>query len=197
MAASVLLIQCVVPAGLEARYMLQLLPALVLFAAAGLRRMPAFAWSVASVAILLTVFHLPSTLRNRGYDAIATDLAGQPATAVLLISDARGEGSMVAAIALRERRPRTLVLRGSKLLVSEDWLGRNSQPRFASIDALRAMLDAIPVNAILIDRAIEPQQARSYHRQLAALIEADPQHWQRHASYNITRYGEQAGQAAL
>ncbi|MYN42075.1 hypothetical protein GTP55_22225 [Duganella sp. FT109W] len=196
MAIGVLLIQCVVPAGIEQRYMLQLLPALVLFAAAGLhwlaaRGAPATAWSAAAIIILLTMFHVPDTMRNSGYDQIAADLASQPTPTLLLISDARGEGSMVAAIALRDRRPHSLALRGSKLLVSEDWLGRGSQPRFATGDAMRAMLDAIPVNAVVIDHAIEANQARPYHQQIEQLLQADSEHWQRHASYDITRYGQQ------
>jgi hypothetical protein len=195
MAIGVLLIQCVVPAGIEQRYMLQLLPALVLFAAAGLHWLttfgvPVIAWS-ATIIILLTMFRLPDTMRNSGYDQIAADLASQPTPTLLLISDARGEGSMVAAIALRDRRPHSLALRGSKLLVSEDWLGRASHPRFATDDAMRTMLDAIPVNAVMIDHAIEANQARPYHQQIEQLLKADPEHWQRRASYDITRYGQQ------
>lgn len=195
MVIGVLLIQCVVPAGIEQRYMLQLLPALVLFAAAGLHWLatlgvPAIAWSAATIIVLLTMFHLPDTMRNSGYDQIAADLANQPTPTLLLISDARGEGSMVAAIALCDRRPHSLALRGSKLLVSEDWLGRASHPRFATDDAMRAMLDAIPVNAVMIDHAIESNQARRYHQQIEQLLQADPEHWQRHASYDITRYGQ-------
>ncbi len=200
MASGVLLIQCVVPAGIEARYVLQLLPALMLFAAAGLHWLatlgaPNVTWSAAAIVILLTVFHLPETMRNSGYEQVAADLATQPTPTVLLISDARGEGSMVAAIALRERRPHSLVLRGSKLLVSEDWLGRASRPRFATNDAVRTMLDAIPVNAVVIDHAIEASQARSYHRQIEQLLKADPEHWTPHASYDITRYGQRQAQA--
>jgi hypothetical protein len=195
MAIGVLLIQCVVPAGIEQRYMLQLLPALVLFAAAGLHWLtmfgaPAIAWSAATIIVLLSMFHLPDTMRNSGYDQIAADLASQRTPTLLLISDARGEGSMVAAITLRDRRPHSLALRGSKLLVSEDWLGRSSHPRFATDDAMRAMLDAIPVNAVMIDHAIEANQIRHYHQQIEQLLKADPEHWQRHASYDITRYGQ-------
>jgi hypothetical protein len=102
---------------------------------------------------------------------------------------------MVAAIALRDRRPHTLALRGSKLLVSEDWLGRASRPRFATNDAMRAMLDAIPVNAVMIDHAIEASQARPYHQQIEQLLKADPEHWTRHSSYDITRYGQQQARA--
>jgi hypothetical protein len=195
MAIGVLVIQCVVPAGIERRYMLQLLPALVLFAAAGVHWLtrfgtPVTAWSAAATVVLLTVVRVPGAMRNSGYETIAADLAGQSPPTLLLISDARGEGSMVAAIALRERRPHSLALRGSKLLVSEDWLGRASRPRFANGDAMRAMLDAIPVNAVMIDHAIEAGQARPYHRQIEQLLQADPGHWQCHASYDITRYGQ-------
>ncbi|MRX11124.1 hypothetical protein GJ697_25190 [Pseudoduganella sp. FT25W] len=194
MCIGVLLIQCLVPAGIESRYMLQLLPAVLLFAAAGLEWLSTFGarhvlWAVASVVILLTVFHLPDAMRNSGYDRVAGDLAGQATPTLLLISDARGEGSMIAAVALRDHRPHTLALRGSKLLVSEDWLGRASHPRFADAPAMRAMLDAIPVNAVMIDHAIEPAQARAYHQQIEQLIKSHPEDWRLFASYDITRYG--------
>jgi hypothetical protein len=76
------------------------------------------------------------------------------------------------------------------LLVSEDWLGRDTRPRFADDAAVRAMLNAIPVNAVLIDHAIEAWQARPYHQQIERLLKADPEHWQHRASYRITRYGQ-------
>lgn len=202
LALGVLLIQCVVPAGFEPRYMLQLLPALMLFAAAGVHelrtpRASVAVWSAAALLVLLTVFRLPLNLRNSGYEPLAAALhASAAGHALLLISDARGEGSMIAAIALRERRPHTLVLRGSKLLVSEDWLGRASQPRYASAPDLRAMLDAIPVQALVIDHAIADEQRRSYHRDIEQLLKAHPEDWQLQASYDITRYGELLPRAA-
>jgi hypothetical protein len=200
MTISVLLIQCLVAAGLEHRYMLQLLPALVLFGAAGLDWLPAVGarkavWSAATLLILLMVFRLPHAMRNSGYEQIAADLAGQATPTLLLISDARGEGSMIAAVALRDHRPHTLALRGSKLLVSEDWLGRASQPRFASAQAMRSMLDAVPVYAVLIDHAIEAMQARPYHQQIEQLLKAHPEDWRLAASYDITRYGQRQARA--
>lgn len=203
----VLLIQCVVPAGLERRYMMQLLPAVLLFSAAGLawalsrvralaasRAANAAAWGVGALLVLAMVFNVPAFVRNSGYDQVAVALMqatkGRQAATVLLISDAKGEGSVISAVAARDQRPHTMVLRGTKVLVDEDWLGRNTKVRFGTDQEIRAMLDAVPVSALMIDHATDKVLERPYRQQVEQIIKANPQDWKLLASYDVTRYGK-------
>ena len=57
-------------------------------------------------------------------DAIDADrgLAGR---GLLVVSDEHREGALVSDVAVRGRRPRPAVVRGSKFLGSDDWMGRN------------------------------------------------------------------------
>lgn len=205
----VLLIQCIVPASIETRFMVQLLPYFCLFCAAGVRvllqclpaRMMAAPspflnaglWVLAGPIVMAPVFEIPRSVGNGGYQQIAAALAPELQAArhpaVLMVSDSIGEGSMVAEIALRDPRPHTLVLRGSKILVDEDWLGRSSRERFGTPDALRSLLDSIPVGVVIVDTAINPDQARPYHRQVAELMEAEAAQWRLQARFDTIRYG--------
>lgn len=208
MLAGVLLLHCIVPAAIEPRYMVQLLPVVLLFAGAGVAaifaRLSEFAawrpaggraaWAGAALLAMLLVFSVPGEVRNQGYVPVAQALMAQTrglaAPGVLLISDAIGEGSIIAAVATLDQRPHTLVLRGTKVLVSEDWLGRNTRVRFSSDDDIRSLLDSIPVSALVIDHATDKRLARPYRQQVERIVAADPGRWTLSASYDVTRRGQ-------
>lgn len=204
----ILFIQTVVPAAIESRYMVQLLPSFLLFSAAGgqwlIGKLPlnneavfmrnTVVWFGTAVVILFTMFDIPNQIRNSGYERVSSALmAGtQKLTnpAVLLASDSIGEGSVIAAVAATDMRPRMVVLRGSKILVSEDWLGRNSHNRFGTADELRKLLDSIPVDAIIVDQAINPKWHRPYHEMIAQLLHKDTSNWSLEGTYDVTRNGK-------
>lgn len=209
MIVGILLIHVLVPAAIEPRYMMQLLPAVLLFAAAGIAvmqnritvvkraspRMKLLLWGVVGGVIMLTTFEVPRWIKNNGYEPIVANALqatanGKPAApTVLIVADSIGEGSIIAAAAAAETHPHTMFMRGSKMLVTEDWLGRNTQERFGTDAELRTLLDKLAVNVVIIDRATEPQWVRPYHRRVEKLLESDPQHWILMGTYDVFRHG--------
>lgn len=198
--AGIVLLQSIVPASIEPRFMVQVLPAFLLVAAAGvqwlLQKQPPAAWAGAAALALLTMFSIPAGIRNSGYGdvsaALLQSVQGQRDPALLLSSDPIGEGSVIAAVAGARTTENPVVLRASKILVSEDWLGRNSRPRYGSIDELRTLLDKVPVQAVMVDEAIVKTWQRSYHNDLATLVRSDTAHWRLAGSYPVVRSGAAA-----
>lgn len=208
MSVGILLIHSLVPAAIEGRYMMQLLPAVVLLASAGtaflISKMPKtlhervfatpLAWvGVAGMAVW-TMFTVPDRIQNGGYEQVAARIAqetkGDLKRAVLLSSDSVGEGSMIAAIAVLENRPGTMMLRGSKIMAHEDWLGRGSKERFSTDASITEFLDAVPIRAVVVDKAIDDQWERPYHQRLEKLLAADTQRWRLDKTYTILRNGQ-------
>lgn len=208
MSIGILLIHSLVPAAIEGRYMVQLLPAVALLASAGaaflISKIPETlqerefatpaAWvSVAGMAAW-AMFTIPDRIQNQGYEQVAARIAqetkGDLKRAVLLSSDSVGEGSMIAAIAVLENRPDTIMLRGSKIMVHEDWLGRGSEERFSSDTSIAEFLDAVPVRAVVVDKAIDDLWKRSYHQRLEKLLTTDTQRWRLDKTYTILRNGQ-------
>lgn len=200
--AGVLLLQSIVPASIEQRFMVQLLPSFVLIAAAGagwlIGRIPANlaapAWTAVAAAVLLSMSGSPDRIRNSGYEAVSSVLMGgvrsERGPAILLASDPVGEGSVIAAIAAARPGEQPVCLRASKILVSEDWLGRHSRSRFPAPADLRKLLDALPVEAVMIDDALVKEWRRPYHKQLAELMRADPRTWRSGGAYHVIRNGK-------
>jgi hypothetical protein len=204
----ILLIQSVVPASFESRFMVQLLPSFLLFSAAGgqwlIGKLPldnaagvmngSVVWFGAAAIILFTIFNIPDHIRNSGYAQVSSALMVGTQNlinpAILLASDSIGEGSVIAAIATSDKRPHMVVLRGSKILVSEDWLGRGSRDRFGTVDDLRKLLDSIPIEAVMVDKAINPQLHRPYHERLAQLLHTDTRTWNLEGTYDVIRNGK-------
>jgi hypothetical protein len=212
LAIGVLVIQCVVPASLEPRFMVQLLPSILLLAAAGAQWLigiipsigigrsipqPA-AWLIVALISLAPVFLIPTQVRNSGYDAVASALimdAKRTGGAMLIASDSIGEGSIIATVAMNDNRPGAVVVRGSKVLTNEDWLGRGSRERFATPDEFGSFLDDIPINEVVIDRATEPQWRRPYHAMVAQMMLTHRSEWMLQGTYDLVRRGREMPQS--
>ena len=204
LAVSILALHCAVAAALEVRYMVASVPSIVLFAAAGIAevsgwllrtfslRVPGFfGLSLGTLfAFAVQSFALPVHLHNTGYEILAADIAAKVeyVPQVWLISSGSiGEGSLITAIALHEKRPGTFVLRGSKILVSEDWVGRNSQDRYDTPDELATLLNDIPVAIIAIDDRVPSYEHRPYHDRLRMLVAGNNAQWEQIGSYTLVR----------
>ncbi|HUU36260.1 MAG TPA: hypothetical protein VMW48_19480 [Vicinamibacterales bacterium] len=199
-----LLLHVVVQAGLEPRYVLAGVPSLLLLAAAGIDRMAgAFdGWTgralvrpgLAVFAMAAAMFQgaAPGPPPSAGYTAAAAAVAasfGGAPQVYLIASDSRGEGSWIAGIAIRERRPASFVLRGSKVFVDEDWLGRNARERVASVAEVVALLDRVPVTVVVIDLTTSREETREYHARLAAAMRADASAWEQLDTFPLRRFG--------
>lgn len=74
---------------------------------------------------------------------------------LLVVSNEQGEGAGVVEVALLELTPRPMVLRGSKVLATDDWMGRNRTLTHATPAALLDDLEALHVDYVILDGSPE------------------------------------------
>jgi hypothetical protein len=206
LAIAIFLLYCALPVSIESRYMVALLPSLVLFAAVGvnqiarrLRNRPPIGFVRGGLALTLMAaffvesFALPLRLRNGGYDALVRDVTARVSNVPqvwLISSGSIGEGCLVAAVALQEERPNSYVLRGKTILGGGgDMFWRNMQDRFDTPAKLAALLDDMPVTIIVIDDQIPPDLHRPYQNRLRELLASEGGKWEPIGSYPQTEGG--------
>jgi hypothetical protein len=187
LALAVLLTHMVISPHLDPRhYLLAIGPAL---AGAGwaLARLPlAAAGAVAVASIALAGNPALAPKLDTGMDEAAGFLAGRSGV-WLVSSDSSGEGAFLTAVALRERRPSSFVLRANKMLADQSWMGLQYRPLYSSADKLSGALERWPVNAIVVDQS--PRVREPHNRLLHdALKKPGPAQW---------RIAHQAGQVAV
>jgi hypothetical protein len=107
----------------------------------------------------------------------------------LASSGSTGEGCLVAAVALQERRPKSYVLRGKTILAGGDWLWNNTEDRFDTLEKLAALLDELPVTIIVIDDRVPAEQQRPYHDRLRKLLASEGERWELLGPYPQTQTG--------
>jgi hypothetical protein len=203
LAIATFILYCVLPVGIESRYMVPLIPSVVLFAAAGVNevghrlgaRFPTPGVRFGLVLILLAAFSLesfalPLQLRNGGYEALVRDVEARVSNVPqvwLISSGSTGEGCLVAAVALQDAHPNSYVVRAKKILAGGDWHWRNQQDRFDTPAKLAEVLDAVPVTIVVIDDRVPAEQHRPYQDRLRKLVESG--RWESVGSYSQTQGG--------
>ena len=133
---------------------------------------------------LYEAFTIPRK-RAHGFSQVADYLVSKPQlrdSVFLISSNASGEGSFIAEVAMRERRPGHFVLRASKVLSHSDWDGN----RYKLMHRTRAMIEnylaSVPVGVVVIDWS--PQRRLPEHeRLLMETVKANPDRWQLLTSY--------------
>ncbi|WP_029006281.1 ArnT family glycosyltransferase [Azorhizobium doebereinerae] len=195
LAVGTLAFQCLVPAGIDPRYLLPLVAPLVMlvaFGATALIGLVTQGWPTLSglaVALVLLFGALPGLMvrvekKPIGMDAAAQALLAREAAnpLVLVGSDAMGEGALVSAVAQHDRARRTVVLRGTKMLAKTGWNATDYQPLYADPTALLAGLDQMGVGFVAVDTT-PAAQALLHDRQLLAAAEAHPDRFHLVATY--------------
>jgi len=177
-------------AAYEERHLLVNIPMLLMFAALcanwcfrqprwqGLKVVPRNLVIGLALALLLAfnVYQSPSK-RHYGFSEVAQDLLSRPAfkdSVFLVCGDAVDEGMLISEVAEREPRPGHIVLRASKMLASEDWMGRQYQALFQSQREVLQYLEDIPTGIVIIDE----NGRRTPHGQLLYQgIQSHPEKW--------------------
>lgn len=196
-------IHCVIPASIEPRFMVTIMPPLLLFATAGIielsTHIPSIKHAPAFGCILLLVFatgffretfEVPGRNRNRGYETVARELKEHSSVnpqVYLIVSDSRGEGGMIAAISVKEKRPGSIILRGSKIFVDEDWLGRMAENRFHTVADITCLFDRIPINFVVLDDTVPLANRRPYHDKVRSVVTRDTRTWEVMGIYPLIR----------
>ena len=199
----------IIPTGVENRFTVPIVAALVLFAPAGIDavvqrlRYPGangvarIAGSLALIALFAVQrFSLPLDLRNGGYDALVHDVTAQIGNGPqdwLISSGATGEGCLVAAIDLQEgqakNQAKSYVLRAKTILAGGDWAWNNTEDRFDTPEKLAKLLDEMPVTVVVIDNNIPPVDERPYQARLKDLLARDTDKWERIGTYSQIQDG--------
>ena len=199
-----MLLLLLVPAGLTSRYLIPLLPLLLILGLAAAQRLikdrshamaNALPWLLSALILLETL--RPPTKHLSGYQQAAAHLLATPPLATqdrrwLIASDARGEGAFIAAacfgLGTEDRLARhTRLLRGSKALASSDWLGRDYQTLASDTASLDRLLAELKVDQILIDTSLPADQQPAHLRLLAETVRQPGGGWQPTARFPITR----------
>ena len=205
LAVALFILHCVLPVPVDNRFMVLLIPSLVLFSAAGIEGIARWLAARLSITVVrvglataliaafgMKSFALPLQLRNGGYEALVQDVEARLSKVPqiwLVSSDATGEGCLVAALALGEPRPDGYVLRGKTILAGGDWFWRNTEDRFDTPEKLAALLDELSITIVVIDDQVAPDQQRPYHKRLKELVAGRGDRWELIGSYPQTRDG--------
>ena len=199
-----LIIHDIVPASFEPRYMLTVMPEAVIFAAAGIEWVINWLKSVETKRVLQPVFYLVvaglfmvtnfevTSIDNRGYLAAynaTVQHLGTNKVNILVASGVFGEGSVVAEAARDNRKHDSVILRGSKLLVNEDWQGRNSEDKFHNPEELKLLLDELSVDAVILDTAVVKERRRNYHDLLESTLADSNSGWNLARRLDVSKNG--------
>ena len=88
---------------------------------------------------------------------------------VLIVSDEDGEGAFVSEVAIRHTSPAPTIIRGSKLIASDDWAGHNFRMLFSSSKDLMLELEDLHVDYLVVDTSVD-EAALPYRGQIDELI---------------------------
>lgn len=158
---AVLFLASAVPSGLDHRYLLPLVPAVLVAAAWAVRsalpsriRLARWPLPLFSVLVLASVWRPVEKRYTGAADAVreVVETGGAAeAQVVLLVSDATGEGALTAAACLSEKES-LRILRGSKVLATSDWLGRSYEMAFSDASSLAGLLSSEGVDAAIVEQ---------------------------------------------
>jgi len=194
-----------IPAGWEQRYMLPTLPLVPMLAVRGLgwdldSKSPRNIvtsnigdWLGIGICLGYAFISFPLTLPHKqahGFRQVVTRaLTNSTPRAILIISDPRGEGTAIAEAALlNPRRPSPpLVLRGTQVLGSSDWLGRDYKARVGSAAELAALVKEKQIDLILWDGSVPSTKLIPFHPPVHEWLTTSPQAFERIGTQVITR----------
>jgi hypothetical protein len=158
------LFHILVPAGVESRKLIILVPAMFVLAGAGAVQLsrwllPRYGRAAtgaifACIALCDIALALPVQPKARvGFTPVAAELERimPPGSAALIAAGMFDEGLVISEVAIRHPDPSVYLLRGSKLLASVDWNGLNYRGRVHSADDCNALLSSVPVGFIVLN----------------------------------------------
>jgi len=197
---AVLIFQSIAPVGLEARHLIPILPAGLMFAAAGFdfiaKRLGA-CWRVAIFATLILAGtawkFFPITSKGAfGFGPLAQIMLAdaKPDDEALVSSDATGEGMFIAEVALHEKRPGHIIQRASKSLASSTWSGSGYSPAFDKDDEVFKFLTTGKIRFLILDDSVSGEHRREHHDQLQRVTAAHPDFFFPLAQADLYRGGE-------
>jgi hypothetical protein len=130
---------------------------------------------IAAISIVAMAFMwrpAPRPVEPIGYRALVRDMVSEGWIAgrrVLIVSDEIGEGAFVTEAALTRPHDAPTIVRGSKLLGTDNWNGQNFKLTYASPEAMYRDLEAMHMDFVVLDRS-DRSTRLPYFSQAAALV---------------------------
>lgn len=166
------LLHCIVPAGVELRKLIVVLPAILYFALSGtttalaaVRKTSPLSSSAIAAVVILTSMIVTDRIglipTKPGYGLASGWLSSRKAASTWLVSGTPSfEGAAVAEAAMLGDYRRRIVFRAFKVMAQSDWNAREYKSHFHSVSDVRTMLEHAPVELIAVEttasgRAIE------------------------------------------
>jgi hypothetical protein len=108
------------------------------------------------LVVVTTFFARPALAVRKpfGYREVVNHLDQRDSVAgkrMLIVSDESGEGALVTDIAIRQLHPRPTIVRGSKLLGTDNWNGYNFSLKFNTAQSIIQELEDLHVDYLMID----------------------------------------------
>ncbi|WAC19631.1 glycosyltransferase family 39 protein [Luteolibacter sp. SL250] len=178
---------CVIPSGLDERYLLPAIPAVLIVGFAALDRAalalggkcpPFLSWALVVVVALAATWKAArpvAKIFNGVTPALEEMLrsSGDPLNLVVC-SDSKGEGALVAAAALMAPE-RVVVQRGTKLLSTSDWLGRGYEMSFSTDEELFELLENAGITHVIVDDGTPEAQVWQHQKAVSAAMRGHPE----------------------
>ena len=117
-----------------------------------------------------------SPYRVQGYPALVSSIpVGPPASVILCALSVEGEGAFITERLMQDPRRLGVVLRGTKVLSSDDWAGLHYRNRFSTPAEVDRFLQSVPIDYVVLDAApTRPDQALLRDALNAAPIATSP-----------------------
>lgn len=197
------LFRAMVSPAAEPRHLVMIVPTAIMFLVAGLvwlaskipmpglgigKRQVVLAL-MAGLAFGIEVFAVPKRT-SQGLSAVAQDLVTRPQfqDSVFLISSEANdrEGQFIAEVAMHERRPGHFVLRASKVLARQGFLGDGYRVLYPTPAAMMHYLESVPVGVLVMDKCLARGKLE-HQNVLQQVVQRYPQEWKLVSSYPCER----------
>jgi hypothetical protein len=183
----VLFLDLTIPAGLDHRYLLPLVPFALLTGAWCLEWISSRWWPKAQSWIVplfcfCVVGETWRTVEKRytgASEVISGIVSDEKALSetkrknVLVVSNPAGEGALIAAAAFLGRDELHLQ-RGTKILATSDWLGRGYRVSFTNAPELAAILEKFSIQTLVVDSPDETARSAGNHWTMVSEILGEP-----------------------
>ena len=201
---STLVIVLAIPAGLTSRYLLPLFfPSAMLLALDLQTLLRGWPKQVAAYAVFTaaTVVGAQSVIDKEihGFASAVSQIRQCSTTdddlRVLVVSDARGEGAVVSSAAFQEPAPRQriAILRSSKELAEQDWMGRGLKLKTNGTAQLAELLAQKQVDWIIIDSTIPAELKFAHHDLVLDVLAQRTSGWSEIMALPVGRGAGQTG----
>lgn len=177
---------CLVPTGLDTRYLLPVLPIVLViatWAVANFFRMRQIGYSnlgvsVAIALILLASWRPVEKLYTGAAEAIAKASKDLPAVrnerrGILVLTDARGEGALTASAAF-DFPDSVRIFRGTKLLGSVDWMATDYQLLANTPEEMAELLKENDIPIVILEALPENGNVLAHWSQAEEWLHSDP-----------------------